>query len=295
MRQLPLLLLILLAFLSCKKQESGTQSSSSTPNFTGNSCIIGKWVTKAPPINLKMSSDFSFAAGEIDGVTNYNPLERMAKVWNDAVSPTKTLFQLPFAGTTNTGYSSLGSFRDNEFGIYKSQTWFAGVSTSALAVTQFFGTVTSDPSLGTYINLSEADIIFNYNNFGFTFNSGYYDLQTVALHEMGHFLGLCHAPDNSNPPISIMAPYYYSTQRTLKTYDTNKIQALYLNNQNLAAISTKTNTNALSAPVGTEIKGIVELNADGNCRHFINGKLVFEHTTDMSKFKKPTWYKNLIK
>jgi hypothetical protein len=83
-----------------------------------------------------------------------------------------------------------------------------------------------------------------------------------------------------------MAPYYLTTQRTLKTFDIAKISALYVNNQNYASALTapqSNNINALSIPVGSKVKGIVELNANGICKHYINGKLVHQHIQHIKK------------
>jgi hypothetical protein len=278
MKSLYALTLFTLLFTSCKQQVSGNQNNTVIPIQSG-SCNIGKWSASSLPLNLKIAPEIAndFSGANIVG-SSTNPIEQMAKVWNDAVTPTTTLFKLPLSVAAGNGSATLSGFRDNELGIYKSHTWFTNVSSSALAITQFYGIVRSDGTLGTYIDLTHADIILNYYNFGadfsYTGNSFVdYDVPTILLHEMGHFLGLCHE-NNYN---SIMAPYYYSTQRTLKTFDTNKIQALYLNNQNYGVNAISAPTNALSAPVGSEVKGVVELNANGVCKHYINGKLVYQH------------------
>jgi hypothetical protein len=275
----------LFAFLlsSCKQESSGNQNSSATPNFQAGSCNIGKWSNSALPLNLKMSPEIDNEFTNADLVNNLNPIEQTAKVWNDAVSPTKTLFQLPFELSSGNGSTSLNTFRDGDLGVYKSSTWFSNISANALAITQFYGILRSDGSLGTYIDLTHADIILNYRDFGsrlkYNGNSFFdYDVPTILLHEMGHFLGLCHESNNS----SIMAPYYSSTQRSLRTFDTNKIKALYVNNQNYG-VSKMNTTNAITAPVGTEVKGVIELHADGICKHFINGKLTYQHTQDIQK------------
>jgi hypothetical protein len=271
--------ILLLLFSSCKQQDSSSQSiTGPTSNIQASSCNIGKWNSALLPLALKLSPELVSDFTNADLISGLNPIEQMAKNWNDATSPNISLFQLPFPTAAGSGSTSLSGFRDNELGIYKSHTWFSNVSSSALAITQFYGVVKSDASLGTYIDLTHADIILNYRDFGsdFTYNGNSflsYDIPTVLLHEMGHFLGLCHESNYS----SIMAPYYISTQKSLKNFDTNKIKALYLNNQNYGVSAMTAPTNALSAPIGSEVKGIVELNANGICKHYINGKLVYEH------------------
>jgi predicted Zn-dependent protease len=64
---------------------------------------------------------------------------------------------------------------------------------------------------------------FNFNtsqnlNLGAT-----YDIQTVALHELGHALGLAH----STAPNAVMYPYYHGITRTLTGADIASIQAVY--------------------------------------------------------------------
>ncbi|MGZ3788216.1 MAG: matrixin family metalloprotease [Bacteriovorax sp.] len=281
--------LLTLFIASCKQQSSSPQSQSTTPNLSG-SCTIAKWTNLTSPLILKMSSEFGADYTNADLVGGLNPLEQMAKVWNDAVAPSVTLFQLPFTTASTTGASTIDGFHDNEMGIYKSHTWFPEVSSGALAITQFYGLVKNDPSLGTYVDLTHADIIFNYRDFGASLKMNAtslldYDLPTILLHEMGHFLGECH----EQRAVSIMNPYYSSTQRSLKTFDLNRIRALYLNNQvyAMSAIKAIPSTSALSAPTGSPVRGIVELSANGMCRHFINGKLTYEHEIPLSSISFP--------
>ena len=281
-------LILFLTFISLQACKSSSTSVTAPMGSTASSsCVIGKWPDSKLPLNLQMSSEFTSDYNASHLVGGLNPLEQMAKAWNDPVSSSKTLLTVPFSTTGTTGYSSTSSFRDNEIGIYKSQTWFSGVSSSALAITQFFGVITSNGSLGQYVELSHADIIMNYRDYGARFtmtnNPAFeFDVPTVILHEMGHLLGLCHETKKT----SIMAPYYLTTQRTLKAFDTDIIKDIYVDNAITSLMLENTNSNALIGPKGTEVKGIIELRANGECKHYLNGIELFSHRVDLNRFKR---------
>lgn len=282
MKKLIILFTFTLLFASCKKSETKTQAPLGA-NF--GSCIIGKWSDASLPLNLKVSSSFGLQP-TIPDINNLNQIEQMAKVWNDAV-PSRPLLRLPLDVTTNAGYASTSSYRDGEIGIYKSPNWFSNVSSNALAITQFYGTVTSSAGLGTYISLTHGDIIVNYRDFGseFTMTNAPafdFDVPTIILHEMGHLLGLCH---EVNQP-SIMAPYYLATQHAIQQADVTVINNLYGPNASAYSVRQNNNTNALSLPIGTEVSGMIELRDDGKCLHYLNGKKTFEHVVEKFKKKK---------
>lgn len=272
--------IFMLTLLSCKQTTTTTQSALGTT--VASSCVIGKWSEASLPLNLKMSSEFTGDYSGADLVAGLNPLEQMAKVWN--TGSTRTLITVPFAATSTTGYAATNSFRDGEIGIYKSYNWFTSVSSSALAITQFFGVVASSPGLGQYIELTHADIIANYRDYGSKFTMVNnptidFDVPTVILHEMGHLLGLCHETRRS----SIMAPYYLTVQRSLQAYDADIIKDIYVDGAITAFSSPNANSNAISSPDGTEVRGIIELHKDGKCIHYLEGKKILEHYVELKK------------
>jgi len=276
MKKLLFLFTFTLLFVGCKSEKTVTQSALGAVKA---SCVLGKWNDSRLPLTIKLSPDFSgdiTAGSMVDGL---NPLEQMAKAWNSAATP-KTLMTVPFGTTANNGFSDTASFKDSEIGIYKSPQWFSNVQSQAIAITQYYGIVTSSEGLGQYIELTHADIIVNYHDYGseLTMNVNPtfdYDLPTVILHEMGHLVGLCH--EGVQP--SIMDPYYYNTQRSLKAFDIDSIQDIYID----GAITKSNNTNALSMPLGTEVKGTIELHANGKCIHYLNGKKTLEHVVEKIK------------
>lgn len=70
-------------------------------------------------------------------------------------------------------------------------------------------------------------ILLNDEYHGFSLSpypsGGYKDLYSIAIHELGHVLGLCH----SNNSQTVMYFDYQHNKRTLHTYDIQGIQAIY--------------------------------------------------------------------
>lgn len=72
-------------------------------------------------------------------------------------------------------------------------------------------------SFAGHMHFDEAE------SWSLTGTGGTFDLETVALHEIGHLLGLAHSAD----PNAIMYPTYTGVQRTLNQDDVDGIRRLY--------------------------------------------------------------------
>ncbi len=71
--------------------------------------------------------------------------------------------------------------------------------------------------------------VFFYNEYPFSANgdTNSYDLISIALHELGHVLGLDH-DDSTNPDVSVMnSRIYKGTTRQLTQRDIDRVRALY--------------------------------------------------------------------
>jgi len=80
--------------------------------------------------------------------------------------------------------------------------------------------------------ITDADIVFNGRDFQFALSSGStggrVDLQAVLTHEIGHFLGLDHAPLEGDVSIRpTMYPYFFGGERTLERDDIAGVSTLY--------------------------------------------------------------------
>jgi hypothetical protein len=250
-------------------------TGSSSPS---SSSSLAKWSTANPNITLKIANGASgFSAGEI------TLIQTMADSWETAANNSNFF---SYGTDTNIDSSNLDDYyNDSDLGVYKSTLWFSPseVSATALAVTQYFGYRSGD-----YLILTHADIIFNFSG-TFTFNTtnptpaGEFDLPSVAIHELGHFLGLGHnTSDSTSVMKSTVASGPSSFKRTLAASDTTNIKTRY----GLAgggALTASDNPNALTAEQGQLVRGIVEVNADGTCIHRENGKVIHSHSVKVRK------------
>lgn len=90
---------------------------------------------------------------------------------------------------------------------------------STLAITTT-STIDTGPTAGS---ITDADIAFNPSRNFSTDNSGNQDLETVAVHEIGHFFGLGH----SGVVRAVMFPFAPSFERTLGYDDVAAVSVLY--------------------------------------------------------------------
>lgn len=179
------------------------------------------------PLQLAISEDFSIEEEE--------KIISAANKWDDALTNTD-LFSIK-TGVKNKNAQDLGAYYDSEMGVYKSYDWFASISSTALAVTQFIYAVENFNTINEKIKMLHADIIFNYRDFLFSTNSDLsendfysntYNLYSVVIHELGHYVGMGHTTAYGG---SVMYPYVdiYTRYSSLSSADIETLQEKYQN------------------------------------------------------------------
>tara|TARA_Y100000768_G_C23991245_1_gene693473 strand:+ start:3116 stop:3862 length:747 start_codon:yes stop_codon:yes gene_type:complete len=201
----------LILLFGCKQPEDTDLTYGGSAAYSSGN-LPTKW-TKSFPLNLKISNDFD--ANETEAIN------LAADNWEES-----TENKINFFTTSNENLNprtGLSSYNDGLYGVYKLYDWPAELPSTALAVTQINGTQYS-----SYIRIDQADILLNYDYYTFATDGGWgYDLTTVVLHEMGHFLGLYH--DNSSKEDSVMYPTIgrYNDNQFPKENDITKISSKY--------------------------------------------------------------------
>lgn len=235
------------------------------------------WPSSAFPRNLKISNAFNGAE-----VAN---IQAMSSAWELGLENKKNFFN----NTERTGEVSSSTLNldnlgdDGVLGVYKIEHWYdTGLSNGALAVTQIFGRRYNVGASNEYVRIEHADILVNYTRFDFRTDDSDpdddYDLRTVLLHEMGHFLGLGHKYGNT-----VMIPAV--SESTENREPTSVDIADMANKYNIAITSGSASAIIAEKPVykpapndpGQMVKIMIELHADGNCIHKENGKELYRH------------------
>lgn len=290
------ILMGLLTLSSCLKQGTNRQSSGGSTSFDSETTPV-RWSAAAlnGGLDVRVSTSITntFVGADYDS-SGRNPVEQMFNNWNQASS--LTFFKLPAGTVSNKDNGDLNSYKtDGVLGIYRSNTWFSNVSSQALAITQYFGYKRNAGTSSEYVELFHADILLNYRDYNFSTDStsGTYDLASVVLHELGHFVGLSHV--NAFSTASVMQPYLGMSDevRNLFNYDKSSVQSLYgLSGLSVApsafqVVSSQSTAGEESGPKKLpkaareledgEIHGVIELRADGHCLHYHNGELEYSH------------------
>ena len=184
----------------------------------------------------KEDVDDDFARNDHAGfeVDEREQLEHNINAWKDLFG---TNPPIEIRTTSNKDYEDLGSYYDylpiqeSEMGIYTSKNWFPSLGSSALAITQYFGSYKLRSTGAVWLEMTHADIVFNYRDFKFSIEDtgsrdpGVYDLVSISLHELGHFFGLQHLSDYD----AVMYPSISSSgeRRVLQPADKAAFKQIY--------------------------------------------------------------------
>lgn len=270
------LLILIFVSSSCIKNQQAKETTSGSINASAPYL----WSDQNFPKNLQISSDFT--APEVTNISD------MANAWETALQNRKNFFNIGASTPEITNSSgNIDNLYDGILGIYKTTNWPVSISASALAVTQIFGRRYNTGSNSEYVSIEHADILINYDIHSFdTADSGSgYDLRTVVLHEMGHFLGLTHKSYDYPRDQSVMYPsiYTYEAKRAPKSVDIADISNKYGITLTSAISGSSAITTDESRPdytpqdEGKSVKILIELQSNGTCIHKEDGVEIQRH------------------
>lgn len=273
-----LTLTALIIFSSCTPTGKLESAASTGPIKVG---APYKWHISAFPRNFQLSKSFS--------PEEKQNIQAMTGAWETSIGS-----QIDFFTDTNEteevskpnselNLDALG--KDGINGIYKISKWPKGLSITALAVTQIFGRRHNIGAANEFVQIEHADILINDHYYLFRTDdnaSGWtYDLQTVVLHELGHFLGLGHKDGDS---VMIPSIGSRSANRTPTDTDISDISSRYnlitlpVELQGKAMVARKLDYSPAKNDPGQEIRILIELLSDGECVHKENGAIIRRHS-----------------
>ncbi len=182
--------------------------------FTGR-----KWTQKDPQIKMQLTADANFAKTGLTTAGALGAITAATNTWDAATN--QNLFSDSGASLTNARNWKIDGINDIAFKPYT-----AGCTALASSGTWYkIQGVTS----GQYYPIIESDISFNSNYKWSTSGTDGYDFQSVALHELGHTIGLgdLYGRAAYTKDTRQVMHYYTGVKRTLGNGDETGVWKLY--------------------------------------------------------------------
>jgi|GEM_PF-6352108 len=175
-----------------------------------------KW-PKGTKIRLGVEEDLSKKSSSL--------VRKAIGEWNKALAQ-KSPLEGEISSIPSLSYKGISEYYDQTMGVYKSSEWYEQLGKDTLAVTQFFAQMDKDELGRPYLKMLHADILLNFKHYNFEEENFEFDLYSVVLHELGHFLGLRHYL-GSEPSVMVAYLGPNTTFENLYSKDKKNISELY--------------------------------------------------------------------
>jgi len=143
-------------------------------------------------------------------------LQNAAAKWSDALG--YQVFDIQRGGENTQYENKMDSIRDPLKQVTSQSKWFSDDPTEPLAITTYY-----------YVNnrIRTADVHYNEQHYTFSTSDTeiFYDYETIAIHELGHFLGLAHSEDTESVMYRFIG--FGRIKRELAPSDVDAIRAKY--------------------------------------------------------------------
>lgn len=178
-----------------------------------------RWNTKDPQLKLTLKTDSNLAGESLSTSAVQGAIAAAANTWDDATN--QNLF-------ADSGLVTLSSTVATDKRDYKNTLAWKYLSDAPCALA-YARTWYSYYKVDGYKNAVESDISFNTRYAWKTDGSGNYDVQSVALHELGHTIGLgdLYGLTKFAKDTDQIMHYYDGIQRTLGNGDKTGVWMMY--------------------------------------------------------------------
>jgi hypothetical protein len=187
--------------------------------------LLGARMDNNPGNQIVFHNDRNFQREKLDLTKTLDAISSAAETW-DAATRSQNLFSDSGIGTTTSGSYAGNGLTDIAF---------IGIVGKNAKNILGFNAITTDPKSPikvangeTYPELTETDIFYN-SMFTWTTGTGYYDVNTITLHELGHTVGLgdTYLHDTFKYDKSQIMGYYWGPQNILGDGDKNGVLELW--------------------------------------------------------------------